>query len=1384
MQWRKHVRIKYGGRVGVGQGQRDREQVQLQVRVLQLQRDRGARLSYVCHQPQLSSTARRSSSVSAMLCCGRRKEGRGEVTDISASPGRQASANQLRPKEPPPMVIQGDFRKVSGISTEIFKQIQTVENDHDASTAAAFEAVERRGQMVVRTIEPRQMGRQAQEAAKKFVSVQDPKYPIHFVEIIKSPGQTLGLYIREGNGVDRNDGVFISRIALESAVYNSGCLKVGDEILAVNLVDVTHMSLDDVVIVMSIPTRLILATRRGPHQLISHNLHSEHKTTPVVVIKRDINEDENDHSTSNHIRDSSRRRGDGREMLPSRSRLGLTGLGSTQDLGSSNGDLYYNSRPEGHWSYQPPPPPVITHQPKPSATQHFQPYERGYPKTLESLAEKVHSFYANPVMSSNGPRRMSTGTGMQSVGRISSQTPASHYGYSQHTGGSRIMPRSGSDQHLPRVDYTSITTPARHTLLRSSLKTGSSAMRYNTRYGQSDTTSSTRGQGQFGTLTRRHRPSLDYASDTEATCSSSPRSAYYYYRHNLNNPSQSSAVSHLATLSRSQIGQGSTGLRTNSLPRSGRTLPQQPGLRTGLSTVTSGLIDQEDSDGALSAPEFPSIRRDRGRIPSSPSVFTSDEYRAWLSRTPSTSALYEQIRATTNRPPRYTYSAENIHAAANQAEYGGYGSYRPMSSTLDRLSTRSASAQQVNLANLRASTAISSTSHRTASNPRPSSVASNVRSSLSQKPSLSSTVSQRATSVRRIRNLLDLESTRSIPTPTPARAQDQRLLDINPAEFLKYKIEKPPTVGTPSSTSSLLSSLGDTSGDLSSGVNGLLWVHLLAGRGLRSTTSSSAATTPSTPSGQPSLGTCALRDLYCVLECDRVHKARTVVRTGDLMFDWDETFELDLVGNRQLDLLVYSWDPQHRHKLCYKGSVHLVSLLKESPLHQLALKVEPRGTIYLRLRYTDAHQTFRRRGLPVISLATRVAPLFGVDLDTVVTRECKTGGVPGGVSTALAMSSSPNIPIIVWRCVEEVERRGLDIIGLYRLCGSASKKRILREAFERNARSVDLSPDNVPDINVITGVLKDYLRELPEPLFTKCLYQMMVDALAVCLPDDPQGNAKLMFSILDCLPKVNRCTLIYLLDHLALVLSQCNKMSPASLAVCFGPVLMLHSEETGPQLDFQQPIAVLKYLLEIWPVKSVRKISSVASTLPRVTQAVEHNNTSNPSMPSQLHSQVPVHLQHHPVQGTLGRTAQPWQPPPSLHQQPPITTHVAPAASIRPPPPVKPRQVIVSSPGSPSSEDSTFQESIKVNLNNGHKNGHTNSLNSHNNGHTNNNSNNNNNNKDRGNLGFARNENPEQITPTSSVDTEEGNPSHPEEGERGVEGDAEASDEDHLSKLH
>lgn len=63
-----------------------------------------------------------------------------------------------------------------------------MENDHDASTAAALEAVERRGEMVVRLIEPRQMGRQGSEAAKKFLALQ---VIVYYIVMNKAYYETL-----------------------------------------------------------------------------------------------------------------------------------------------------------------------------------------------------------------------------------------------------------------------------------------------------------------------------------------------------------------------------------------------------------------------------------------------------------------------------------------------------------------------------------------------------------------------------------------------------------------------------------------------------------------------------------------------------------------------------------------------------------------------------------------------------------------------------------------------------------------------------------------------------------------------------------------------------------------------------------------------------------------------------------------------------------------------------------------------------------------------------------------------------------------------------------------------------------------------------------------
>ncbi|XP_066232782.1 rho GTPase-activating protein SYDE2 isoform X1 [Saccopteryx leptura] len=331
------------------------------------------------------------------------------------------------------------------------------------------------------------------------------------------------------------------------------------------------------------------------------------------------------------------------------------------------------------------------------------------------------------------------------------------------------------------------------------------------------------------------------------------------------------------------------------------------------------------------------------------------------------------------------------------------------------------------------------------------------------------------------------------------------------------------------------------------------------------------------------------KDVFCAIQVDSVNKARTALLTCRTTFlDMDHTFNIEIENAQHLKLVVFSWEPTPRkNRVCCHGTVVLPTLFRVTKTHQLAVKLEPRGLIYVKVTLLEQWEN-SLHGLDI----NREPVMFGVDIRKVVEKE----------NTGLM------VPLLIQKCIMEIVKRGCQVVGLYRLCGSAAVKKELREAFERDSKAVVLCENQYPDINVITGVLKDYLRELPSPLITKQLYEAVLDAMAKnplkmsssgC-ENDP-SDSKYTVDLLDCLHDVEKATLKMLLDHLKLVASyhEVNKMTCQNLAVCFGPVLLSQrqetsnhnnrvftdSEELASALDFKKHIEVLHYLLQLWPVQ-------------------------------------------------------------------------------------------------------------------------------------------------------------------------------------------------------
>ncbi|KAL2302381.1 hypothetical protein Nmel_009807, partial [Mimus melanotis] len=173
--------------------------------------------------------------------------------------------------------------------------------------------------------------------------------------------------------------------------------------------------------------------------------------------------------------------------------------------------------------------------------------------------------------------------------------------------------------------------------------------------------------------------------------------------------------------------------------------------------------------------------------------------------------------------------------------------------------------------------------------------------------------------------------------------------------------------------------------------------------------------------------------------------------------------------------------------------------------------------------------------------------------------------------TTLVKAHFTKRPMVVDMCIREIESRGLNSEGLYRVSGFSDLIEDVKMAFDRDGEKADISVNMYEDINIITGALKLYFRDLPIPLITYDAYPKFIESAKTA---DPDEQLEILHEALKLLPPAHCETLRYLMAHLKRVTlhEKENLMSAENLGIVFGPTLM-----RAPELDAMAALNDIRY---------------------------------------------------------------------------------------------------------------------------------------------------------------------------------------------------------------
>lgn len=190
-----------------------------------------------------------------------------------------------------------------------------------------------------------------------------------------------------------------------------------------------------------------------------------------------------------------------------------------------------------------------------------------------------------------------------------------------------------------------------------------------------------------------------------------------------------------------------------------------------------------------------------------------------------------------------------------------------------------------------------------------------------------------------------------------------------------------------------------------------------------------------------------------------------------------------------------------------------------------------------------------------------------------------------GYISDYAPSVAPFIPALIVHCVNEIESRGLNEVGIYRVSGSEREVKALKDRFLRGKSPPHLG--NI-DIHVLCGCIKDFLRSLIEPLIPTNLWKDFCNAVQNPSEADIKKD---LFKAIEAMPKANRDTLAFLILHFQRVADSREVLMPLdNIARVFGPTIVGYSSPDPDQhaiftevfTQYTVMLNLLKIQFEYW----------------------------------------------------------------------------------------------------------------------------------------------------------------------------------------------------------